>query len=73
MGPYLYAIEILVTALLVALILLQSRTAGLGSVFGQDNAVSHTRRGAEQLVFRLTIIIAVLFCLLSLVTVRFVS
>ena len=72
MGPYLNVIQILVCVLLIALVLLQARGNGLGSVFGQDNAVIRTRRGAEAVVFQITIAAAVIFCALSIFTVRVV-
>jgi preprotein translocase subunit SecG len=73
MGPYLNVIQILVCVLLVALVLLQARGSGLGSVFGQDNAVFRTRRGAERVIFQITITVAIIFCALSIFTVRIVS
>jgi preprotein translocase subunit SecG len=72
MGPYLNVIQILICILLVALVLLQARGSGLGSVFGQDNAVVRTRRGAERVIFQTTIVVAIVFCALSIVTVRVV-
>lgn len=72
MGPYLNFIEILVSALLVGLILLQVRGSGLGSVFGQENAVTRTRRGAERVIFQITVAAAIIFCALSILTVRVV-
>lgn len=72
MGPYLDVIQILVCVLLITLVLLQARGSGLGSVFGQDNAVIRTRRGAERLIFQVTIVAAVIFCALSIFTVRIV-
>ncbi len=49
-------------------ILLQARGAGLGSVFGGTSAgsVFKTRRGVERLVFNVTVIFVVLFCIISL-------
>lgn len=72
MGPYLNVIQILVSFLLVTLVLLQARGSGLGSVFGQDNAVVRTRRGAERVIFQITIAVAIIFCALSIFTVRVV-
>ncbi|MGI8914234.1 MAG: preprotein translocase subunit SecG [Chloroflexota bacterium] len=72
MGPYLNVIQILISILLVALVLLQARGSGLGSVFGQDNAVFRTRRGAERVIFQITITVAIIFCALSIFTVRVV-
>ncbi len=55
------------SVVLVVLILLQRSEAGLGTAFGDSgNAVTYTRRGAEKIMFRTTIIIAVLFALLSI-------
>ena len=53
---------------LIAAILLQSKGSGLGSVFGGDGSVFRTRRGAEKGLFQLTIILAVVFGLLSIAT-----
>ena len=72
MGPDLNVIQILICILLVALVLLQARGSGLGSVFGQDNAVFRTRRGAERVIFQITIAVAIVFCALSIITVRVV-
>jgi preprotein translocase subunit SecG len=72
MGPYLNVIQIFICILLVALVLLQARGSGLGAVFGQDNAVFRTRRGAERVIFQITIATAIIFCALSIFTVRVV-
>jgi preprotein translocase subunit SecG len=72
MGPYLNIIQILISILLITLVLLQARGSGLGSVFGQDNAVVRTRRGAERVIFQTTIAVAIIFCVLSIITVRIV-
>ncbi len=53
-----------VTAVIVSgLILLQAKGTGLGRTFGQSTY--HSKRGVEFVVFRLTIIIAVIFVLIS--------
>lgn len=57
-------IQIILSVLLVALILLQQSEAGLGSAFGGsggEGGVKHTRRGGEKLIFQTTIVVAVLF------------
>lgn len=48
-------------ALMVALILAQSRGSGLGEAFGGDSAFYHTRRGADLIMYQLTIFFAVVF------------
>jgi preprotein translocase subunit SecG len=66
--PYLTVIQIVQIILGVALtvsILLQARGAGLGSVFGGTGTVFKTRRGIDKLLFRITIVFAILFCLVS--------
>lgn len=58
--------EIVLGLLLIALIMLQSKGTGLGSTFGGDMGFYGTKRGAEKMLFVLTIIIAVLFLVNSL-------
>lgn len=60
--PY---IQIVLALILIGGILLQRSEAGLGGAFGGDSFSSGTyvRRGAEKFLFRLTIIVAVLFAL----------
>ena len=58
--------QIILSVILVALILMQYSEAGAGSAFGGGDGLAsggHTRRGAEKIIFILTIIIAVLFAL----------
>jgi len=64
--PY---IQIGLSVLLIAAILLQQTGASLGGAFGADNfsAGYHTRRGLERTLFWTTIILAVLFVLSSFV------
>lgn len=63
-------IQILVSLLLSATILLQSRGAGLSTVWGgQGNSSFRTKRGAEKLLFSATIILAALFIILALINI----
>ena len=61
MPKYLGILQIIVSILLVVLILLQPRGVGLGSTFGGEGNVYFTKRGAEKIVFYLTIAMAILF------------
>lgn len=63
--PY---IEIILSLLLIAGIVLQQRGAGLGGAFGGDNFAStfYKRRGAEKFLFRASIVIAVLFVIVAI-------
>ncbi len=71
MNPFLAIGQIIVSAALIASILLQARGTGLSSTFGGDSAVYRSRRGIEKTLFRFTIILAVLFVLFALVSFVF--
>jgi preprotein translocase subunit SecG len=63
MNTILTIIQIVLSVVLVAAILLQNSESGLGSAFGGDDsgAAKTTRRGAEKILFRATIVIAIIF------------
>jgi len=71
--PVLPFVQIILSILLVAAILLQQRGSSLGGAFGGDNfsATFHKRRGSELFLFRFTVIVATLFVLSALTTVVF--
>jgi len=61
--PY---IQIALSVLLVAAILLQTSEASVGGAFGGSDGFSsgyHTRRGFEKVLFNSTIVLAILFVL----------
>ncbi len=62
-------VQCILGVLMIMLILLQSKGAGLGTVFGGEGAVFRTRRGVERLLFNFTIYIAAVFMLVSLLVV----
>lgn len=61
MQTILYTVQIIVSLLLVGAILIQNQSAGVGGVFGGDSGVYRTRRGAEKILFRATIVLAAIF------------
>lgn len=63
--------QLIVSILLVLAIMVQNRSSGLSATFGGSGAVSTTKRGAEKVVFRVTIVLAVLFVLSSLAFIFF--
>lgn len=69
--PALPYVQIILSILLVAAILLQQRGSSLGGAFGSDNfsATFHKRRGGELFLFRFTIVTAILFVLSALLTI----
>ena len=68
--PAIRIIQIVLGITVILLILLQVRGAGLGSVFGGSSAgtVFKTRRGVERLLFNLTVIFVILFCVVSMLS-----
>ena len=67
MHTILQIFEIVVSILLVACIMLQTRNSGLSSTFGGNAMpISTTKRGPEKVVFNATIVLAVLFVLSSM-------
>ena len=65
--------EFILAVSLVTLILMQSRGTSLGSVFGQEGSVFHTRRGAERVLFNVSIGVAVAFLIISVALARVVG
>jgi len=61
-------IQIVLSVLLIAGILLQQRGSSLGGAFGGDNFSSafHKRRGAELFLFQFSIGMAILFVIATL-------
>jgi preprotein translocase subunit SecG len=59
--------QILVSVLLVVVILIQIRGQGSG-FFGSAQASFRTRRGVEKTLFQLTIVLAVIFTLLAILS-----
>jgi preprotein translocase subunit SecG len=54
----------------VFFILLQAKGTGLGSAFGGQSTVYHTKKGVEKLVFSATIASAVLLTILTLINLK---
>ena len=69
MKATLEIIQIIISIGLIGLVLMQGKGGGLGGIFGSDGGVYKTRRGVEKLLFQITIGVAVLFFLLSLVII----
>ena len=60
-------IQIVISVLLSVLILLQAKGTGLGKTFGGTGSNFSTKRGMEKTVYLLTIVLAALFALSSLI------
>ncbi len=68
MQLYLNVAQIVLSVALVLVILIQVRGGGLGGIFGQADTVYRTRRGVEKTLLQLTVVLAVLFIIISIVT-----
>ncbi len=70
MQTYLNIAQIILSTALIIAVLLQVKGGGLGGIFGQADSVYRTKRGAEKTLFQLTIVLVVLFIVLSIVALR---
>ena len=70
MQTYLNVAQIVLSVALILIILFQVRGGGLGGIFGQADTVYRTKRGMEKTQFQFTIVLVVLFVIMSLVSVR---
>jgi len=69
-SPALNIVQIVLSIAIVIIILLQVKGGGLGGIFGQADSVYRTRRGIEKTLFQLTIILVVIFIIISIVSLR---
>ncbi len=67
------AAQILVGALLVAAILFQPSTAGIGGTFGGSDGMQNfrTKRGFEKFLFIATIVLGIVFATLCVLAILF--
>ena len=69
MSTYLYIAQIIISATLIVLVILQSKGGNMGRMFGGQDPVFRTRRGVEKVMFQLTIVVIVIFVVMSLANV----
>jgi preprotein translocase subunit SecG len=69
MKTILTVIQLVLAILLIVLVLLQQKGAGLGLTFGGSSNVYSTRRGIDAVIFKATVVAAIVFFGLSLVIV----
>ena len=73
METYLSIAQIVVAVAVILVTLLQVRGGGLGGIFGQADTVYRTKRGVEKTLFQLTIVLVIIFVVLSIVSLRVAS
>ncbi len=61
--------QIVIAVAVASAILLQARGTGLSATFGGESTAYRSRRGLERTLFRLTIVLATAFVVISLVSV----
>lgn len=61
LGTLFQTTTLVSAALMIILILLQSRGASIGAGFGASGELHTTRRGLEKSIFSVTIVVAVIF------------
>ena len=63
--------QIIIALMVVVVILAQVRGGGLGGIFGgSGESAFRTRRGIEKTLFRFTIVLVVVFIILSMLSVK---
>ncbi len=68
----LQIVQIILAIALIVLIILQAKGSGLGSLFGGEaGAITKTRRGLEKTLFQITIVLAIAFLSIAILTVAF--
>ncbi|MBI2934249.1 MAG: preprotein translocase subunit SecG [Chloroflexi bacterium] len=73
MATYIQIAQLVLSLVLTLAILLQVRGGGLGGIFGGQETVFRTKRGLEKTLFQVTVVMAILFVLISIFGVRVVS
>ena len=58
-------LQIAISLAIIALVAIQGKGGGLGSAFGASNTMYFKRRGVERMVFYFTILLIVLFLIVS--------
>jgi preprotein translocase subunit SecG len=72
MQIFLIIAQMVLSVALTGALLLQVRGGGLGGIFGQADTVYRTKRGLEKTLFQVTIVLVVLFAVIS-VSLLFVT
>jgi len=66
---YVNIIQIFIAIGLIVLVLLQTKSTSLGSVFGGDSSIHKTRRGVEKTLHQATIVLSFVFFLIAVMSV----
>ncbi|MBI2953984.1 MAG: preprotein translocase subunit SecG [Chloroflexi bacterium] len=69
MFTYLNIVQIIVSLFLIIAVLIQSKGEGFSGTFSSESSVFRTRRGVEKTLFQLTLILGVVFIVVSVASV----
>lgn len=69
MKEFLLILQIIIASSLTVVILLQAKGTGLSSAFGGSGQMYRSKRGIEKLFVYLTVILAVLFFIISILQI----
>ncbi len=69
MSVAFHVIQIIISVTIIGLVLLQTKGSGLGGIFGGDGGVYRTKRGVEKTLYQATIGLAVIFFVISMISV----
>jgi preprotein translocase subunit SecG len=68
MATLFYIVQIVLAITLIVVILMQVKSASLGSAFGGSDASIYTsRRGIDRILFQFTIVLSVVFLVTSVI------
>ncbi|GIW09817.1 MAG: preprotein translocase subunit SecG [Chloroflexi bacterium] len=73
MTPYLQAGQIVAAIALIVVIMLQTKSMTFSGTFSNDSSIYRTRRGLDRTLFQLTIVLAIVFLVFSMLSVRFIE
>ena len=69
MKDFLLVLQLIVCVLLIVVVLLQAKGTGLSGAFGGEGGMYRSKRGVEKLLVYFTVILGVIFFILSIVQV----
>ncbi len=64
-------IQIIIAIALILVILLQNQSAGAGGIFGGSGSIYTAKRGMDKILFRITIVLSILFVGISIFVLIF--
>jgi len=68
MATVIQIVQIIISITLIVILLMQIKGEGISGAFGSDNPVYHQRRGLEATLYNVTIALAAIFLVFSLIS-----